>query len=177
MESVPTPLDRAAAVGADVGREVAFRELFLAFYGRLAGWAGRLVDDPDTAHEVATEAFVRLYGRWGTVHEPRAWLYMTAGNIVRDHWRKLGRERVAYRRVGVAEEAYEPPDAATTLTVRELVEALPDRLRAPVLLHYYADLSVRQVASVLGKPEGTIKRHLFDARGLMARELRAAEAP
>jgi RNA polymerase sigma-70 factor, ECF subfamily len=57
--------------------------------------------------------------------------------------------------------------------VREAVLALPDRLRMPVLLHYFADLSVVQVASYLGKSEGTIKRDLYDARARMAVRLEA----
>ena len=45
--------DRAAA-----------EELFNACYPRLAGWVRRLVDDDDTAHEIAAEAFTRLLARW-----------------------------------------------------------------------------------------------------------------
>jgi len=45
--------DRAAA-----------EELFNASYPRLAGWVRRLVDDDETAHEIASEAFTRLLARW-----------------------------------------------------------------------------------------------------------------
>lgn len=174
-EVTPATVSRQAygrsAVSGREAQDEAARELFLAFYGRLAGWTARLVDDPDTAHEIATEAFTRLLTRWGTVSEPRPWLYMTASNLVRDHWRRLGRERTAYGRYGIAAESYEPVDVATRTTVRTLVEGLPDRLRQPVLLHYYADLPVSQVASLLGKAEGTVKRALFEARALMAAQL------
>jgi RNA polymerase sigma-70 factor (ECF subfamily) len=43
----------------------------------------------------------------------------------------------------------------------------------PVLLHYFADLPVTQVANHLGKSEGTIKRDLYDARARMAVRLEA----
>ena len=152
-------------------RDDEVRELFVAFYGRLTGWLTRLVGDEELAHELATEAFMRLVSHWGTVNEPRPWLYMTAGNLARDHWRKAGRERAAYARLGASSESSPEVDLAGRLTVRALVEALPDRLRMPVLLHYYADLPVAQVATVLGKAEGSIKRALFDARALMARQL------
>lgn len=161
------------ATAGELGRDDAARELFAAFYGRLAGWTARLVDDNDndTAHEIATEAFIRLLVRWESVQDPRAWLYMTAGNLVRDHWRRTSRERSAYRRHGVGRQVDQGVDVATRTTVRTLVEALPERLREPVLLHYYADLSVAQVAGLLGKADGTIKRALFDARALMAAQL------
>jgi len=152
-------------------REPGPRELFEVFYPRLAGWTAKLVGDREVAHEIATEAFARLLPRWRTVHDPRAWLFMTAGNLARDHWRKEGRERAAYQRLGMPDDAVPAVDVATRVTVRQLVEALPDRLRLPVLLHYYADLPVSQVAALLQVAEGTVKRALFDARAVMARQL------
>ena len=163
-----------AAAAASRADELAVREVYLAHYGMLAGWATRLLGDPDLGHDVATESFLRLLRHWDQVSEPRAWLYTTAANIVRDHWRKRGREQVAYRRVGTAAEATAPHDVATTVTVREAVLDLPDRLRVAVMLHYFADLTVAQVASQLGKSEGTIKRDLWEARGRLATTLKDA---
>jgi RNA polymerase sigma factor (sigma-70 family) len=163
---------RREVVDLDVENSV--RVIYDAQFGRLAGWTTRLVGDPDLAHDFATEAFVKLLRNWSTVREPRAWLYVTVANLVRDHWRKRGHEATAYQKheAGVpANASLSEGDLATTLTVREAVLALPDRLRMPVLLHYFADLSVAQVANHLGKSEGTIKRDLYDARARMAARL------
>ena len=145
-------------------------QLFDAHYGRLAGWTARLVGDTELGHDLATEAFVRLVREGGTVHEPRAWLYTVTANLVRDHWRKRSREGTAYGRLG-APAGSTDRDTATVLTVREVVLALPDALRLPVILHYSADLPVAAVAARLGKSEGAIKRDLFDARRRMAAQL------
>ena len=72
---------------------LAAEELFHACYPRLAGWIRRLVDDDDTAHEIASEAFTRLLARWSSLDNPQSYLYMIATNLIRDHWRRLGRER------------------------------------------------------------------------------------
>jgi RNA polymerase sigma-70 factor, ECF subfamily len=139
-------------------------ELFRATYPRLAGWVRRLVDDDDTAHEIASEAFVRLLSRWTRVDNPQSYLYMIATNLVRDHWRKTERERRAIRTV-LANEA-EPKLAypAQDVDVRNLIESLPPRLRDPFLLHYYAGFAIREVATLLHRPEGTIKADLYAAR-------------
>src|SRR5215469_5348212 len=79
-------------------REAA-EELFNACYPRLAGWVRRLVDDDETAHEIAAEAFTRLLSRWSALDNPQSYLYMIATNLVRDHWRKTERERRALRTV------------------------------------------------------------------------------
>ena len=52
----------------------AAEELFKGVYPKLAGWVRRLVDDDETAHEIASEAFVRLLGRWTRVDSPQSYL-------------------------------------------------------------------------------------------------------
>lgn len=144
-------------------QERAAAELFEAVYPRLAGWCRRLVDDDGTAHEIASEAFTRLWARWTKVEEPTGYLYVTAANLVRDHWRKLERERRAMRRF-TTEEVVKEQQSTSDPSVRMLVQSLPERLRDPALLHYYADLPVQQVAALLGRNEGTVKADLHAAR-------------
>ena len=151
----------ADAADADAA---AAEELFKSVYPKLAGWVRRLVDDDDTAHEIASEAFVRLLARWTRVERPQSYLYMIATNLIRDHWRKTERERRAMRSVsaGAAAEPVAYPDQ--DVDVRNLIASLPPRLRDPFLLHYYGGFGIREVAALLRKPEGTIKADLFAAR-------------
>lgn len=152
----------AAAVSA---REDAARALWNEHYGQLAGWCASLVGDRDVAHDIASEAFTRLLSRWLTVHDPKGYLYVTATNLVRDRWRREQRDRRLQARL---EETTPTSTPASDPWLRDMVERLPDRLRLPVLLHYYADMSVAEVATALKKPEGTIKRMLFDGRARLA---------
>jgi RNA polymerase sigma-70 factor (ECF subfamily) len=145
--------DRAAA-----------EELFNANYPRLAGWVRRLVDDDETAHEIASEAFTRLLARWAGLDNPHSYLYMIATNLVRDHWRKTGRERKAIRTLTAAAPADPAYHPVQDVDVRALIEDLPPKLRSPFLLHYYGGFGVREVAAMLGRPEGTVKADLYHAR-------------
>jgi RNA polymerase sigma-70 factor (ECF subfamily) len=159
----------AASRGDHVGTfrtkdRLAAEELFNACYPRLAGWIRRLVDDDDTAHEIASEAFTRLLARWSSLENPQSYLYMIATNLVRDHWRKVGRERRALRAVSATVPADSVHHPAQDVDVRALIQALPERLRRPFLLHYYAGFPVRDVAMLLGRPEGTVKADLHHAR-------------
>jgi RNA polymerase sigma-70 factor (ECF subfamily) len=139
-------------------------ELFKGVYPKLAGWVRRLVDDDDTAHEIASEAFVRLLARWAKVDSPQSYLYMIATNLIRDHWRKTERERRAMRSV-TASAALDPVAyPVQDVDVRNLIASLPPRLRDPFLLHYYGGFGIREVAALLHRPEGTIKADLFAAR-------------
>ena len=152
-------------------QDTAASELFAALYPALAGWCRRLTDDDGTAHEIAAEAFTRLWARWTKVDEPRGFLYVTAANLVRDHWRKLERERRAMRRVTTEAALHGQREEGVDPSVRLLVQSLPLRLRTPVLLYYYADLPIREVAVLTGRKEGTVKADLHAARELLRSRL------
>jgi RNA polymerase sigma-70 factor, ECF subfamily len=154
----------------------AAEELFKATYPKLAGWVRRLVDDDDTAHEIAAEAFVRLLSRWTRVDSPQSYLYMIATNLIRDHWRKAERERRAIRSVTAAAALDEVAYPAQDVDVRNLLASLPSRLRDPFLLHYYAGFPIREVATLLHRPEGTIKADLFAARARLKTALGERDA-
>ena len=142
----------------------AAEELFSSSYPRLAGWVRRLVDDDETAHEIASEAFTRLLARWSTLENPQSYLYMIATNLIRDHWRKTERERRALRTVTASASSDPVTHPDEDVDVRNLIQGLPQRMRNAFLLHYYAGFGVREVATLLGRPEGTIKADLFQAR-------------
>ncbi|WP_234320491.1 RNA polymerase sigma factor [Streptomyces sp. SBT349] len=146
-------------------------ELFEDFYPRLAGWCRGLVDSDAAAHDIASEAFTRLWSRWSTVRRPESYLFSVAANLVKDHWRGRERERHAARRAsaGTSEHA---PAADQGVDLRSLVESLPDRLRVPVLLYYYAGLPVDEIASALHRRPGTVKSDLHQARQRLRSALR-----
>jgi RNA polymerase sigma-70 factor (ECF subfamily) len=148
-------------------------ECYQETVGDLTGYLVTLVGDLGVAQDLAQEAFVRAFARWRHIEHPRAYVYMTAVNLVKMHWRKRGREGRAYSDVGHGQldsvAAHDP-------WLRDLVERLPKRLRTPVLLHYYADLPVDEVAATLHVPLGTVKRRLHEARAILREILEARHA-
>ncbi|HLK43997.1 MAG TPA: sigma-70 family RNA polymerase sigma factor [Thermoleophilia bacterium] len=163
---VPEPVTEARRLDGDA----LAAELFTAHYGRLAGWCRKLLDDDDTAHEVAMEAFTRLLGKLRRVDDPVGYLYVIAANLVRDHWRKTKREREAFRLTKQSEKLASS-DGAYRTDLRTLVESLPERLRVTVLLYYYAGLPLNDVARLTNRPAGTVKSDLFQARSVLRQAL------
>jgi RNA polymerase sigma-70 factor, ECF subfamily len=160
------------AASADSGADALFR----ATYPKLAGWVRRLVDDDDTAHEIASEAFVRLWSKWTHIDSPQSYLYMIATNLVRDHWRKTERERRAMRTVTTEAALNAVQHPSQDVDVRGLLQTLPPKLRDPFLLHYYAGFPIKEVATLLHRPEGTIKADLFAARARLKASLGERDA-
>ncbi len=150
-------------------REEAARALWAEHYPRLAGWCASLVGDVDVAHDIAADSFERLLARWTRVEDPRAYLYVIATNRVRDHWRRQRRDRELTDKLKPSAQDSATPAADPWL--RDLVMRLPERLRRPVLLHYYADLPVADVAKALHRPVGTIKRALSEGRAQLLNDI------
>lgn len=166
-------LEAALPAAAPVSREEGFRMLYEAEYAGLAGYCTSLVGDRQLARDLAQEAFARLFSRWVGVREPRAYVFYIATNLARRHWRRSTKERELYRVIG-SRPAPPPPEYDPWL--RDLVERLPDRLREVVLLHYYADLPVAEIATQLKRPVGTVKRRLHEARAMLHATLEAGDA-
>lgn len=166
-------MERRPAVPA---RSEAFRSLYALEYPGVATYAWQLLRDRDLADEVAQEAFTRLFSRWITVQEPRRYLYRITTNLIRASWGSKLRQRELLQQMESDAASPRPTaDLAAALAVRRAVESLPVRLRPVVLLHYYADLSVADVALALKRPEGTVKRQLSEARDVLARHLEGAQ--
>jgi RNA polymerase sigma-70 factor (ECF subfamily) len=167
----------ALTSGTGTGARRALAEqLFTANYPKLAGWVRRLVNDDEIAHEIASEAFVRLLSRWANpmkLDNPQSYLFMIATNLVRDHWRKLERERRAMRTAAASTEREPVSHPAQDVDVRDLIQKLPARLRDPFLLHYYAGFGVREISALLKRPEGTIKADLYHARSRLREAVKA----
>ena len=143
-----------------------FADFYRATFGDLAAYAGSLTRDAHAGDELAQEAMTRVYARWGVMREPRPYAYRVVTNLVRDRWRSTNREGSTWSGE-VPEQAVQGPDTGTLDAVRRLSPPLRDA----VLLHYYADLPVDEVARVLRRPVGTVKRRLFDARAALAAAL------
>ncbi|HVF19754.1 MAG TPA: RNA polymerase sigma factor [Mycobacteriales bacterium] len=153
-----------APVDAAVSERESFQDLYLAEFRHLSGYCAMLVSDDQLGYEMAQESFTRLFARWLKVRDPQAYVFLIATNLVRDHWRRRDRERVAMRSVRVVTPTSAPPVDGW---LRDVVERLPAQLRDVVLLHYYADLPIGQVAQAMRRPEGTVKRQLHEARRLL----------
>ena len=164
--SAVSDLPHLPGVSTDVARE--FAALYTSEFGRLAGYLTALTGDADLGRDAAQEAFTRLFARWRSVREPRAFAYVVGTNLCRHLWKQNSRERSAVETLGHALPDGRP---AHDPWLRDLVQRLPLRLREVVLLHYYADLPVTEVAAAIHRPVGTVKRRLHEARQLLAKDL------
>jgi RNA polymerase sigma-70 factor (ECF subfamily) len=159
--------------------EVTAREdRFVALVERQARFVFRvayaLLRNSHDAEDAVQETFLKLYrtGAWEAIEDEKAFL-------ARATWR-MAVERLPKRR-------QEPPDpdapshdaspeeaaiaADRNAAVRRFVDALPEELRQPLALSTVEGLTSRQIAGLMGLPEGTVRTRLMRARQILKEKL------
>jgi RNA polymerase sigma-70 factor, ECF subfamily len=165
MEEPEPALIRAAAAG-DLG---AFESLVRAYQEPVWRFLRRLLGDAGVAEDVAQETFLRVFRRLPTfAFEAKfsTWVFQIARNAGVDELRSLR------RRIRLA-SLTRPPPAVGMPEARAEIDAalasLPVDLREAILLIEVLGLRYREVARVLGVPEGTVKSRVFSARSRLHR--------
>ncbi|CAN5607806.1 SigE family RNA polymerase sigma factor [soil metagenome] len=132
----------------------------------------------EEAEDVVQTALIRCYRSWDKVtraSDTDAYVYRTLINVL-----TKSRKRRWWGEEPTAEPAdVERPDTTESLAVRHTVAATLSRMspehRAVLVLRFFADLSERQVAEVLGVPPGTVKSRTARALATASRDADLAQ--
>lgn len=179
----------ATVRAAQKGDRQALARLVSESYPPLLAYLSRLVHDRDVAQDLAQETFIQVMRHLAALAEPasfRTWLLRIATNIARDYWRRPGAREIPGLMTTAA--AFGPDglpagdrlDPAVLTTDRELVRQLLTRLspehRAVLVLRFYEELTLEEVAAVVGVPVGTVKSRLHHALRYLRRGLQVGTA-
>ncbi len=145
-------------------------EFYAVACPRLIGYLTVLTGSRTEAEEIAQDTFVQALRHWSRIRhfdDPTAWLHRVATRLVIPRGR---RGQVARRGLrGLSAEVEDSVDASpdSRLDLDAALSRLPLDHRAVLLLHHVHDLSIAEVARMLGIPEGTVKSRLARARAAL----------
>jgi RNA polymerase sigma-70 factor (ECF subfamily) len=149
-------------------------EDFLAVYANLKRWLLRETGNADDAADLVQESFVRWldFARADNVlvHNPRAFLFQVARNLIQDRWRTDG------RRASLLNQSQRADSVETTISTEHAVESrqrlamivktveeLPPRCREAFKLHKFQGLSHDEVARRMGISRNMVEKHIIKA--------------
>jgi RNA polymerase sigma-70 factor, ECF subfamily len=133
--------------------EAVYREHGDRLWWALLAFSG----DREIASDSTSEAFAQALRRGEALRDPLAWIWRAAFRIAAGE--------LKHRRTTAAplfEPSYELPEPAAHVT--QALKQLPTKQRAAVVLHYYADRPIREIADVLGTSSSTVAVHLHRGR-------------
>ena len=181
------PSDADLCLRAREGDRRSFEVLVQRYQRPVYGLAVRLLGRPEEARDVAQEVFVKAFLNLDRYDPERAfapWLLTIARNQVRDRAR-----RRAVRKGDLAPDDPEQtlgrladaaPDAEQSLVATQeggrleaALAALPEHYREVVVLHHVQERPVKEIAEILGRPQGTVMTWLYRARAALKDALAA----
>ena len=184
--------DHALLEGTLAGDEDAFAELVARYRNQITSYIYRMVNDYDTAVDLAQETFLRVYraaGRYQTTHAFSTYIYRIATNLAISELRKRKRRRLVSltglltspdgEELMDFQPADEQPlqdialiDAEQRAFIKRAISTLPDRYRAPLVLRDVEGKSYDEIAAILQTSEGTVKSRINRARNFLRDKMR-----
>jgi RNA polymerase sigma-70 factor (ECF subfamily) len=160
-----------------------FDELYAEHHATLHAYFLGRTGDQELALDLLQELFLRA---WRSIQSLEAlpperhvyWLYSVARNLVVDAYRRRAAADAAQQRLRHApvEFASAPEaDAVRNEQTAELdaaIRRLPDDLREVLVLQVVGERTSTQIGEIVGRPAGTVRYQLAQARRLLATELR-----
>lgn len=173
--------DRTLVEKAQGGDKTAFGDLVRKHQRRVYATALQMTGDHGEADDLAQDAFLRAFmaiDRFDGRSEFHTWLYRIVVNLTINHLKRRGKTRPAVETDPRVVGASSDDDPATALEKRrfyarlvEALDALPETMKATVVLVSLQGLSHRVVAEILGCSEGTVSWRIHEARKLLREHL------
>ena len=184
--------DHALLEGTLAGDEDAFAELVGRYRNQITSYIYRMVNDYDTAVDLAQETFIRVYraaARYQTTHAFSTYIYRIATNMAISELRKRKRRRLVSltglltspdgEELMDFQPVDEKPlqdialiDAEKRAVIKRAISTLPDRYRAPLVLRDVEGKSYDEIAAILQTSEGTVKSRINRARNFLRDKMR-----
>ena len=176
--------DEQLMARAKAGNDAAFEELYHRFARRLKGFFFlQLGGDEELAADATHDVFLRAYEARNRYQEGKSvstWLFTIAYNICRNHYRSnayetqlsatLDAEPISDEQIEVQLDA-----AALDNALAQVLSELPPPLHQLFSLHYQEELTIPQVAEIVGIPEGTVKSRLHKTMNIIRKKLKRYE--
>ncbi|MFI0398809.1 MAG: RNA polymerase sigma factor RpoE [Thiolinea sp.] len=163
------------------GDKKSFDVLVLKYQHKVINLVMRYMHDPDTAQDVAQEAFIKAYKGLKNFRGESAfytWLYRIAINTAKNHLVSQGRrtptndidaeEAEQFEGESALKEYGTPENEMLRDEIQSIVsnaiDALPDDLRTAIVLRELEGMSYEEIAEAMDCPIGTVRSRIFRAR-------------
>ena len=176
--------DEELMARAAAGNDRAFEELYHRYARRLKGFFFlQLGGNEELAADATHDVFLRAYEARSRYREGRSvstWLFTIAYNICRNHYRSNAYEAQLLATLDaepITNEQIEVQLDAATLdkALAQVLSELPAPLHQLFSLHYQEELTIPQVAEIVGIPEGTVKSRLHKTMNIIRKKLKKYE--
>jgi RNA polymerase sigma-70 factor (ECF subfamily) len=164
--------------------EDAFGRLVEKYKSRVFNMALSITRNPETADDIAQEAFIRAYfglPRFKFKSSFGTWLYRITMNLVKDHLRKKERtpklsiEEIKENPFGQEDEVRKREDEKIQeerrVFVHQFIRTLPEKYQVILTLRDIHEFSYGEISNILNISPGTVDSRLHRARRMLRKKI------
>ncbi|WP_198021598.1 sigma-70 family RNA polymerase sigma factor [Ruminococcus sp. NK3A76] len=168
---------KALAESFGKGDKAAFEKLYQEFHEKVYFFIIRIVDSPDTAEDLTSETFTTAFEHISQLKSGESfvgWLYSIAYSKCAKHLKELSRnisnDELEYLlEAGRLNEPILLPDdytenEETKEQLKSIIDSLSPDMRAAVIMYYYDEMTIPEVAEALETNENNVSQKLYKAR-------------
>lgn len=172
--------EKELVIAFQSGEKRAFEQLVMLHRDRALRTAFLLCQNKDMAQDIVQESFVQCYMKLSKLKSPeafRSWFYRilsrTAFGLMEKERRYLPMEELPEKREDVLEDDVFEHCARRESEglLKRAILGLGIKQRTVIILYYFNQLSIEEIARVTGSLKGTVKSRLFFAREMLRKEL------
>lgn len=171
---------------AKEGNREAMDLLYQETYNDVYSYAYNILKDENDASDVVQDVYLKMHDRIGQLEEPQAfpkWLYTVTVNECRQKMRKEKKQILTGDGDAFFEQFFDAePDHDVQIARQDakdyiftILDLLPEAQKRAVVLYYYNQLSISEIAEKEGVAKGTVKSRLHLARKKLQKAVEAEE--
>ena len=170
----------------------AFHELFNKHKRNIINLSYRFVQNKEAAEDIAQDVFIKIYEKkfhFDSSAKFSTWLYKVTVNTSIDRTRKKSFFDRSLDKAETDQEgegqtlletlsdssAISPADTVASEEIKNLVQMeiqkLPEKLKTPILLHQFENLSYEEIARILGITTKAVERKIYHAKEVLHKKL------
>ncbi len=174
------------------GDKTAFHQLFNRYKNRILNVSYRFVQNREAAEDIAQDVLIKIYEKKAAFRSNAkfsTWVYRVTANASLDYLRKnktplRSLDKEIENEEGRKETLYDQladPNSSTGETleseemriiVRREVDLLPEKMKLPILLYQFEEMSYQEIAKILGITAKAVERRLYHAKEIIKKKLK-----
>lgn len=168
--------------GCQAGDKEAFRELFQTIENKALATAYFLCGDKGLAEDILQETYLKCFSEINKLENPKAFKAWFFRILMRTGWQMAKKQsKIIPLEINSDNETlffdqihYSKNEIDTyelKALIQQIVNNLSDNLKEVVILYYYNDMSIEEIAKITGCFKATVKSRLFYARSALKKQL------
>lgn len=152
------------------GDESAVDDFVKRYYSDIYSYCYYKLSDKWQAEDVTQDTFTNFFGHFNSyIHKGKAknYLYVIAGNLCKNEYKKHKEVPACQAEETIVDTKEVQKEIILKVSIEQEISRLPEECKEVVVLHYFQDLKLREIAEILGINISLVKYRLSESKKML----------